>query len=113
LSVNNNFLAEMRKSILLTKRMSEFHLNNLKNFAFIAFDNLNKIEISYNIDCDPKMNNYGYIHFNLSPKPRKAISSKNTLSKRCSDVDSWTKNLLWKEISVEIFNKNKKIYPSE
>ena len=87
------FLTEMKKLVILTKRLSEFHINNLKNFPVIAFEGIERVSIDYDLKSTP-----GHISYTIETKKKRFKNRQ----KRLEDIRAWARSLLWKEIDVKI-----------
>ena len=97
-------LKELNQGVLVSGRLSEVHIHNLRQYPFLVFNNLDSAEISYNLE--PLLDNQdgSYVEFVLKFKNRIPKNIKQS-AKILSDM---VKVLLWKKIHVEVaYKKNK------
>ena len=100
----------MKQLLILSKKLSEWHVKNLNNFIFIAFDNVASVEIDYDVSQGPG----SYVIFNVKKKDsRKKIAEKSQIARRCQDVEHWVRSIIWEEVRVEIKVNNKNIFVSK
>ena len=111
----DKYVSEMRNLLIMSKRMSEFHEKNLKNFPLVAMNNVSKVEIEYNIPDGTMLEKetmFGYVKFNVYTKSkRSAGDKKRSVKKRAEDIVNWTKSLLWNNMDVSVIVNNKKVFP--
>ena len=106
--MNQEMLEDLKRGIILTGRLSEVHIKTLKTAPFIFFDEVEKVEMSYDINTDPAAAVPGVgskviytLHF--------LNDFENTMMKeRVSALVKTTKHMLWPEMSVLVLDKNGK-----
>jgi len=97
----DKIIEDMKKITMLTGEISSIHELNLKNWAFVAFDGVEKIEIKYDLTKErAKDVGEGFVDFNITLDPM-AISE--LLKKRCETLTGWVRHMFWEEIRVEVF----------
>jgi hypothetical protein len=98
-------LEELKNWTLLTNKLSQWHETNLRNFAYIAFNNIQNISIQY--DLFGEENGTPYIRYILETKG-KIGKSQSEIKKRIEDCTGWVKSIFWTDLKVEFTNKNGK-----
>lgn len=117
-----NTIKGMAALILTSGKLSEFHEKNLKAFPFIFFNDVIEAKIDYDLsvrhDADVDKNN----NVELKKPIQSCIISyyltldepkNNEIQKRYEALDQAVKNLLWKEIPVEIYINDKIVFKSK
>jgi len=95
-------LQEMRKLVLFSKRLSEWHIKNLKLWPQIVFDNLKNAEVEYNIGDRP---DESYIRYTISFKENANLSDFNL---RKSHLERWVKSILWSDVQFSVIDPDGK-----
>jgi hypothetical protein len=96
-------LDELNKGALLSGRLSETHVKNLKLFPFVVFDHVDSAEIDYDIVTDP-----GEIAAGKKSKIVYRISlnepQQGDVEKRVAALANFVRGLMWAgiEVSVEL-----------
>lgn len=99
-------LEDLKKGMILSGRLSEVHLHNLKQYPFIAFDGLDSVEINYNLE--PLMNNEDGSYFEYILKFKKG--TPKGIKEKANILASMVKVLLWSKIEIRIAHqKNGKV----
>lgn len=108
MSVSQDQIEEMKKLILFSKRLSEWHLKNLKMWPLVVFNDLIKAEVEYNIGDRPDESYVNYlIRFKDDAKPQ-------DFELRCKHLHQWVQNLLWTDIGFSVQNSEGKVlFPNE
>lgn len=98
-------LKDLNKGMLLSGRLSEVHVHNLKQYPFLIFDNLESAEINYNLQPLLDRETGSYVEYILKFKGRvKNIQDEAEVLKKMVGV------LLSTEVRVDIaYKKNKKL----
>jgi hypothetical protein len=118
--VTQEIINDMRKAALLSGKLSQWHLDNLRNFVLIALDNVKKAEIRYDLGdmrgksgLDDKRS-AGYVVYNITRKGRgKLAKNKEEMAKRCMALEQWVRNIMWSDTRVEIEANGKTLWPAE
>ena len=103
-------LKDLNKGMLISGRMSEVHIHNLKQYPFLAFENLDSVEISYNVQPLLDRESGSYVEYILKfKKTPKTLAQGSEILKKMVSV------LLSAEVRVDIAYKkgNKLIYVTE
>ena len=99
-------LEDMRKITMLTGEISKIHQENLKTWPYVIFNEINSVEIKYDLTKDyTKEVGEGYIEFRME-----SGSDQDSIDTRCNALAAWVRNMFWNEIKIIIYNNNKKIY---
>ena len=98
-------IKDLNKLILLSDKISEVHIKNLKSFPYYFFNGLQEAEVPYNISIKDK--NSSFVHYYLT------LSEENdNLNKRFEALQGAVKALFWKEVEVKLY-LNDKEYKNE
>ena len=105
-------LQDMRKITMLTGQISSVHEESLKKWPYIIFDDVESVEIDYNLSKEiTKSEKEGYIVFKVrGPIAPKDDDSKENIKKRCESLSRWARDMLWPEIKIEVYLNNSKCF---
>jgi hypothetical protein len=95
-------LKELNQGMLISGRLSEVHVHNLKQYPFLVFSDLDSIEISYNLE--PLFDNQdgAYVEYVLKFKDSsKGIDSAKT-EKDTQLLQNMVQVLLSKKVRVDV-----------
>ena len=105
-----NVIDDHRNMLMFSGNLSKFHLDNLKAFPKIVFDDIKTFTLHYDFytgkDEDKKLCSGKIIYdivFNTEP-----TQSKDDLQKRTDDLKFWVRSLFWKDTRVTIKKDGKK-----
>lgn len=105
-------LDDMRNITMLTGEISSVHLLNLKNWVFIAFDNINTVEIDYDLSksryTSPEEKVNGFVNFKLTTKDPEY--KQENLNARSTTLTQWVRSMFWNDIDVTIFINNQSVF---
>ena len=106
-------LKERAQLAVFSNRISDFHVENLKKFPFVFFDNVKSVNIDYDfghaVDETKKEVQHGSrvaYHFTGS------IEGEN-MDKRFQALEAAVRNLFWRDVKVEVYFNGKKQYESK
>lgn len=99
----SEMLEEHKRMLIMTGKLSDFQLENLKKWPFIVFDSVDKVEIEYDFSETKKDSDSdevygicaGKVVFNLEATEPPKKNQIDTLKQ-------WTKFLFWKDTKVEV-----------
>lgn len=110
---HDNIVEEHRKMVLMSGKISDFQLENLKKWPFIAFGrNLDKIEIEYDFTTSKDGNDKsmevcaGYVTYNFHFNDNFKMSKDDILA-RLSSLTVWVKYLFWKDTQIKFKKEGK------
>jgi hypothetical protein len=99
-------IADITKLGMFFGRISEVHIQNLKNFPWIFFNDLTEVTLDYSVASkkeDSSMVSYGLV-----------IAKENdNLEKRYKAIEDAVRALFWKEVHVKIFINHKEVFKSD
>jgi len=96
-------IEEMKKLVIFSKKLSDWHAKNLQHFIMIAFSNVKSAEIKYDLGLDGKP---GFVYFYLTRKGKGKYSKNTSETKKRGDaLKNWVTTLLWKDLEVKVINK--------
>lgn len=98
-------IRELSKLAIASGKLSDWHVKNLTNFVFIAFNGVQKVEIEYNINHDDGKK--PFVRYKIISKG-KLGKTKAEIERRISDCSSWVRNILWNDIAIEFVNNKGK-----
>ena len=96
--MSNDLVNQHRQMMLLSGNLSDFQLQNLKNYPYVFFDGVEKVEINYNFGDDGVVTP-GEIFYKIKLKKR---AKKKSLKKNEDELIACVKFLFWKETKVYI-----------
>lgn len=105
---------EMARLTVLTGKVNDVQLENLKNFPRIAFDGIKEFKVEYDLSHQKTVNDEPVIHNPLISYYLTLDESKNqqALNLRFEAIEKWVRNLFWKEVLVEIYFNDKIVFKS-
>lgn len=93
---------DMRRLTMLTGQLSSVHEETLYTWPLILFDNIQNVEIKYDLSKDYTQEvGEGYVIYNLDILPENDLEEED-FTRRCEMLTSWVRNMLWKDIKVEV-----------
>jgi len=100
---NQTIVDDHRNMLMLTKKVSDFQENNLKSWAFVFFDNVDSVNVSWNFLKNNSNEEFfpGDVEFNI-------IFNNNTLEnldkeqKGLNMLIAATKFLFWSETNIVV-----------
>jgi hypothetical protein len=96
---------DMRKLTMLTGQLSMAHEESLYAWALILFNDVENVEIKYDLTKDyTKEVGEGYVIYNLDI-PVDKIPKEEEFHKRCEILARWVRDMFWNEIKVEVQTK--------
>jgi hypothetical protein len=105
-------LEDMRSITMLTGEISSVHFLNLKNWVFIAFDNVNTVEIDYDLSkakyTSPEGGGSGFINFKITTKD--PDYEQQDTKTRSETLTQWVRSMFWKDINIHIFINNQCVF---
>lgn len=107
-------VTEMAKLAVLSNKISDVQLTNLKNYPFIAFDAIKEVRIEYDFSHQKTVKDEPVIHNPLVSYYLTLDESKNqeALNLRFEAIEKWVRNIFWKEVLVEIYFNDKIVFKS-
>lgn len=99
-------LDDHRKMLTVSKHLSDFQLQNLKKWAFIAFDSVDKSSVDYSFIDGEDQFYAGRVVFKINLG--KDISLEEKI-KRSTFLADWTRVLFWTDTKIEVFVNDKRI----
>jgi hypothetical protein len=98
---------DMRRLTMLTGQLSSVHEETLYTWPLILFDNIENIEIKYDLTKEYTQEaGEGYVIYKLDILPEN-IPGDDLFYRRCEMLADWVRNMLWNDIKVEIETKTK------
>lgn len=104
-----NIIDDHRNMLMVSKKISNFQETNLKSWAFVFFENVEKSEVSWNFIKDNEDEEFyaGKVVFNIVFQKGTKVDSKIAQTGIDRLIAS-TKLLFWKETEVEVKRNGKK-----
>jgi hypothetical protein len=101
MSVSQSELNEMRKLLLFSKKLSDWHVRNLNMWPQIVFNRdakcaPTKIEIDYAIGDRP---DECYVNYLVRFKNKRLPSD---FKRRCEALEKWVKDLFWADMNFAV-----------
>lgn len=96
---------DLRRITMLTGELSSIHIKTLKMWAYVVFDNVEDLEIDYDITKTTTLEKgEGYMTFHIIA-PEIGIDDwkkQGEFGKRCQSLTAWVRNMFWPEIRVSM-----------
>lgn len=95
-------LEDMRKITMLTGEISSVHEESLQKWPYIIFDNVQNVEIKYDLTKEyTQETGEGYVIYRLEIPPEN-VPKEEEFVKLCKILTSWVRDMLWDDIKVDI-----------
>lgn len=109
----NELLSEMAKLTMLSGRVSEVQLKNLKYYPLVYFDDVTEVKIDYDLMPDKSMGDEptkcnSLISYYLTLDETKNIE----LDKRFLALEKSVRYLFWSDVQLEVYFNKKIVYKS-
>lgn len=107
-------LKEMAQLSIFANRISEVQEKNLKNYPFVFFNEVKAARINYDFGHAVDEKNKE-VHHNSSIFYYLIIdeeANKSFLEKRFLALEVAVRNLFWKDVKLEVYFNDKKVYES-
>lgn len=110
-NIDQEYIDEMKKLAIMSRRLSSFHIKNLQLFGMVALDNVEDLKIEYQLPIDVKEE--GFVEFRAKLKKGKAAGTKKVpVKRRTEDLAKWTRHLLWNEMVIKVLINDKEVHLS-
>ena len=104
---SETLIEDHRRALIMSGKLSKFHMDNMKAFPQVAFDNLETCELNFNFyryDDDGNKEIYsGRVVYDL--KLKESSRTEDELKQRAGFLKLWTKTLFWEDTKVEILRE--------
>lgn len=98
----SGILEDMRKITMLTGEISSVHEESLQKWPYIIFDNVQNVEIKYDLTKEyTQETGEGYVIYRLEIPPEN-VPKEEEFVKLCKILTSWVRDMLWDDIKVDI-----------
>lgn len=127
--IDEKYVRDMARLVLLSNRLSSFHEKNLKLFPLVFFNGIKTTKIEYDFsnnldaDIDANKNNLNVNYKINKPSTENLKTSyfleidpkvdNSNMDKRLEALENSVRNLLWKNVKVQIFINDKLEYESK
>ena len=104
---------DMRKITMLTGEISSVHVQNLKTWPFVVFDDIVSVEIDYDLTkANTLETGEGVVIFNTMSKEmeKEDLLGQINFEKRCNMLASYVRNMFWKEIKIEVLFNSEQVF---
>lgn len=109
MSEENQSVADLTKLMLFFGKLSEVHVNNIKSFPFIYFnEHTADPKVDYSVATTDKSQPTVF-SYELSLN----LEANDHLNKRYKGLETAIRKLFWKEAKVEIKINGEEVYKSE
>jgi hypothetical protein len=99
-------LQDLTKLTIFSGRLSSVHVENLKNFPFIFFNGVTKVNLEHDISTKKEVPSL--ISYDLT------LDRENDhLEKRYLALESAVRDLFWKEMQLKLSINGKEVFKSE
>lgn len=98
-------IEDMRKLTMLTGQLSVVHEETLYTWPLILFDNVQNVEIKYDISKDYTQEvGEGYVIYNIDVSDDTKYTEEE-FTKKSEILTGWVRDMLWNNIKVEVSTK--------
>jgi len=106
---------EMSRLAVLSNKISDVQLLNLKNYPFIAFDGIKEAKLEYDLSYEKTDKDEPVTHNPLVSYRLVLDESRNqeALGLRLEAIEKWVRNLFWKDVLVKIYFNDKIVFESK
>jgi len=106
---------EMSRLAVLSNKISDVQLLNLKNYPFIAFDGIKEAKLEYDLSYEKADKDEPVTHNPLVSYRLVLDESRNqeALGLRLEAIEKWVRNLFWKDVLVKIYFNDKIVFESK
>ena len=95
-------LEDMRRLTMLTGQLSSVHEESIYSWPLILFDNVENIEIKYDLTKDYTQEvGEGYMIYKLDIAPENT-PGEDLFNRRCEMLSDWVRYMLWNNIKVDV-----------
>lgn len=105
-----SIVEEHKKMVIMTGNLSDFHMENLKKWPFILFDELERVDLTYDFTklvAEEEQLSPGTVQYDFIFKQGTKLNREQT-KKRLETLSLWTKFMFWKETEVRFLRAGKK-----
>jgi hypothetical protein len=100
-----DILNDHKKAAILTGKLSDFQLNNLKTYPFILFDKIIEVQIEYDI----KLKEKGISTVTYLIKSNQPTSDVEFIDDKVLTLTTWVQSVLWDTVMVSVLYNNQSI----
>ena len=107
---NQSIVDDHRNMLMISKNISEFQENNLKSWAFIFFNNVESVKVSWNFFRRNESKDFypGKVDFDIKLKNTDKKVDSSNIQNGIDQLTACTKFLFWSETKVNIKINGKK-----
>ena len=87
-----DILNEHKRLMIITNKLSEFQIKNLKMYPFILFDNVVEVKIEHDLDLKKGS---GFVVYKIKTKEKQTEKQKKDTLKK------WVQTLLFEDVKVK------------
>lgn len=110
MKIDKQVLDDLNRGIILTGRLPEVHIKNLKTYPFIYFDQLKAAEVTWDINVDNVTTEPSTVHYKLTFEEG---FTPDFLKERANGISNAVKTLMWKEVKVDLSLNGKEVNMEE
>lgn len=98
-------LDDMRKITILTGEISSIHEQSLKKWPYIVFDNVENVEINYDLSKNKHQDSgANLVEFHLDVlESTQNIEEIDNFKERCEALRGWVEDMFWSDIETRIY----------
>lgn len=100
-------LTELAQLTMLTGRISDIHYKNMRNFPFVFFNGVKKVEIEYDIATNKEDRSSVTYKIDLD------LATNDFMDKRFQALENSIRTLFWKEVVIEVLLNGEEKYKSD
>ena len=106
----SSIIEDHKKMVIMTGKLSDFQLDNLKTWPFLLFDDLESVEITYDFTkliAEQEELSPGTVQFNFKFKKETKLD-RDQAKQQLDTLSLWTRFMFWKETKVRFLKLGKK-----
>lgn len=126
-TITENDIREMAKLTLVSNKINEIQIKNLKMFPLVFFEGVKNVVIEYDLlnnqsfeteenqkelEISYKFNNLEMENFKVSYYLTMDDSFNTMIDKRFSALENAVHGLFWKQVRIEVYFNKKLVYES-
>lgn len=110
-SLNNktdDIISDHRKMLIMSGNLSDFQLENMKNWPFILFDDIDSVKLNYDFTTKV-LNENGNMSENIGSGKvcynvvrHAGFKPESSEADKIATLTQWTKFLFWSDTEVEV-----------
>lgn len=100
-------IQDIKNASIFLNMISQTHAESIPRFAFIALENVESVEVDYDLDHSlavtaPSTHAGFFVKYRIKTKGKKSVGNKQRPTKlRLKDIEAWVRSITWNEVNVK------------